>query len=141
MRGRQCCGIYTAELAEKIDQYTKVDPGPTTSDPNVKALHDRLNRKGCTHPGSVYYAFVCRVSLGYYVSTKDGMTSLAHGEQLFPITKKELATIPHAANTTNSEKYHSLLAETGGQVQHHREFVIFHSDYTYPEYLVAYERA
>jgi hypothetical protein len=37
--------------------------------------------------------------------------------------------------------YHSLLAELGGSIRRYREFVIFHGDHVYPEYVVAYRRA
>jgi hypothetical protein len=37
--------------------------------------------------------------------------------------------------------YHSLLAELGGSIHRYREFVVFHGDHVYPEYVVAYRRA
>eukprot|EP01051_Picozoa_sp_SAG22_P004628 SAG22_NODE_253_length_13622_cov_15.026471_5_plen_471_part_00 len=37
-------------------------------------------------------------------------------------------------------QYHSLLAETGGQIDRFREFICFNSEYTYPEFVVAYKR-
>ena len=36
--------------------------------------------------------------------------------------------------------YHSMLVEIGGKVKRHREFVVFHSDRIYPEYLLAFNR-
>jgi ketosteroid isomerase-like protein len=36
--------------------------------------------------------------------------------------------------------YHSLLVERGGRIHRYREFVIYHGDQIYPEYLVAYKR-
>jgi hypothetical protein len=37
-------------------------------------------------------------------------------------------------------RYHSLLAETGESIKRFREFVVFHGNYVYPEYVVAYKR-
>lgn len=36
--------------------------------------------------------------------------------------------------------HHSLLAELGGALLRYREFVTFHGEYVYPEFLIAYQR-
>ena len=36
--------------------------------------------------------------------------------------------------------YHTLLAQLGSAIVRYREYVTFHSEYTYPEYLIAYQR-
>ena len=73
-------------------------------------------------------------------------TAAAGGEQ----NMRELVTLPLPGTEGNAIHYHSLLAEIGSSVglrnhQHHlqrfREFVIFHGDQIYPEFLVAYKRA
>ena len=42
----------------------------------LEALHARLYGDGCEHPGDAFYVLLCRVSLGRYVRTRDGVTSL-----------------------------------------------------------------
>ena len=37
--------------------------------------------------------------------------------------------------------FHSLLVQLWLRLQRYREYVTFHSEYTYPEYLIAYQRA
>ena len=36
--------------------------------------------------------------------------------------------------------HHSMIVEIGGRILRHREFLLYHSDSIYPEYLVAYQR-
>ena len=36
--------------------------------------------------------------------------------------------------------HHSLIAELGSSIGRFREFVLFHGEYVYPEYLIAYQR-
>jgi hypothetical protein len=57
-------------------------------------------------------------------------------------SSRELVNVPatkeqkdKGVNTTNIN-YHSLVVETGGNVMRHREFVIFHREYVYPEFVV-----
>ena len=45
-----------------------------------------------------------------------------------------------AQDVSPAVNHHSLLAETGGRIQRFREFIVFHGDRVYPEYLVAYHR-
>jgi hypothetical protein len=47
----------------------------------------------------------------------------------------ELVVVP-----STSTNYHSLVVETGGSIQRFREFVVFHGEYVYPEFVVAYKR-
>ena len=49
---------------------------------------------------------------------------------------RELVTLPGFPRV----RYNSLLAEKGGAVARFREFVVFHGEYVYPEYVVAYKR-
>ena len=93
-------GSYLAEVSDKINQYvvkeSKCNPGA------VAELHERLYADGGARPaGNVYYGFVCRATLGHFVRTKDGATSLdgAGGRKGHPIfakgtSRRELAPIP-----------------------------------------------
>ena len=58
------------------------------------------------------------------------------GEPLFPHTFRELAHIPNVSPPMN---YHSLIVERDRGLRH-REFILFHGEYVYPEYLLAYRR-
>ena len=78
------------------------------------------------------------------VRTKDGAHDL-DAEGKAPIFapgsgRRELAAIPAEAGLPAGTRYHSILVETGGKVKRHREFVVFHSERIYPEYLVAFHR-
>ena len=93
---------------------------------------------------NVFYAIICRAALGHFVATSDGETSLPSrpGEKPHPIfakgtSKRELAPIPESPRGT---LYHSMCVQIGGKVKRHREFVVFHSDRIYPEYVVAFNR-
>jgi hypothetical protein len=57
---------------------------------------------------------------------------------VFPISFRELDTV---AGVSPPVHHHSLLAPdpTPPSVRY-REFIVFHSDYIYPEYLLAYQR-
>ena len=55
---------------------------------------------------------------------------------MFPISFRELDT---AAGVYPPVHYHSLLADVSPPARY-REFIVFHSEYIYPEYLLAYQR-
>ena len=59
------------------------------------------------------------------------------GHPIFPITLRELAPL---AKTVPPVHYNTLVVEFGPVVKRFREFVTFHSEYVYPEYVVAYQR-
>ena len=65
-------------------------------------------------------------------------TSFDTGRPVFPISFRELDTV---AGVSPPVHHHSLLAPdpTPPNVRY-REFIVFHSDYIYPEYLLAYQR-
>eukprot|EP00397_Hematodinium_sp_SG-2012_P000261 GEMP01000261.1.p1 GENE.GEMP01000261.1~~GEMP01000261.1.p1 ORF type:complete len:1338 (+),score=346.47 GEMP01000261.1:3553-7566(+) len=115
-------GIYFAEDVAKNDQYVSQDMKYDGSSMLHKCLYDKC---GIRHPGNVYYIFLCRVVLGVPWVTKSDFGG------------RELKQIP---NSSPPVLYHSLLAETGGQIQRYREFVQFHGGRIYPEYLIAYQR-
>jgi serine/threonine protein kinase len=145
-------GSYLAEDAGKNDQYTKVDPQYDGS----SELHKRLYAHGARHhPGKVFYILVCRVALGHQVRTQQMITkkmrenkekglspasptSTNTGRPVFPIVYRELDTV---AGVSPPVLHHSLLAPdpTPSHVRY-REFIVFHSEYIYPEYLLAYQR-
>eukprot|EP00658_Telonema_sp_P-2_P017161 TRINITY_DN1663_c0_g5_i1.p1 TRINITY_DN1663_c0_g5~~TRINITY_DN1663_c0_g5_i1.p1 ORF type:complete len:575 (-),score=166.73 TRINITY_DN1663_c0_g5_i1:72-1796(-) len=129
-------GTYFAEDAGKTDQYVTAD---AEMDPGSE-LHALLYPDPHPHPGSVFYVLVCRVSLGQSVRTlTDGQNcrSMDDDSRVFPVSYRELASVPGVSPPVH---FHSLIAEVGGALARFREFVVFHSEYVYPEYLVAYQR-
>jgi hypothetical protein len=149
-------GTYFAEDISKNDQYVTVDKRFGDHPELHRELYGSLN---LWHPKDVYYVFVCRVVAGQFCRTKDGETQLDADPtrsdairsplgrifgasaptpaSVWSSSKRELAGIP---GTSPPEPYHGLLAETGGCIRRHREFVSFHGDRIYPEYLLAYHR-
>jgi len=137
-------GSYLAEDAGKNDQYTKVDPQYDGS----SELHKRLYAHGARHhPGKVFYILVCRVALGHHVRTQQRITKKMRennesptitntGRPVFPIVYRELDTV---AGISPPVLHHSLLADVSPPARY-REFIVFHSEYIYPEYLLAYQR-
>jgi len=127
-------GTYFAEDVAKNDQYVTEDQQYDRNNP----LHKVLYKGGVTHPGKVFYVFFCRVLLGHPIITQDGRTRMSSGAgSIWASDQRELASIPGALPVVN---HHSLLAETGGRIQRFREFIVFHGDRVYPEWLVAYHR-
>jgi len=111
-------GNYFAEDAAKTDQYVMPDSRFDHGCP----LHRRLFSSGRPHPGQVYYVVVARVLLGHshrVTQTLGSGVRDAHPRFGF------------------DQSYHSLVAEPAARF---REFISFHSRYTYPEYIVAYQR-
>lgn len=128
-------GVYFAENATKNDQYGKVDEKYDAS----SDLHQRLYSHGVKHQGKVFYLLVCRVSLGHMARTKTPLprgvcTDVSTGTNLFPVCERELASVPGVSPPVN---FHSLL---GLGYPRFREFIAFHGEYVYPEYILAYQR-
>eukprot|EP00927_Polykrikos_kofoidii_P084012 TRINITY_DN8746_c0_g1_i2.p1 TRINITY_DN8746_c0_g1~~TRINITY_DN8746_c0_g1_i2.p1 ORF type:complete len:404 (-),score=56.99 TRINITY_DN8746_c0_g1_i2:744-1955(-) len=138
-------GIYLAEDVSKIDQYCTVDSGPCASEEGLQTLHEELySDSDLQHPGAVFYAFVCRATIGIPIYTKDGEHNMhPPGNKLFlNEDKRELSVVP---GSDPPVMYHTLIAEAGPsregfRLQRHREFVIFESNRVLEEYLVAYKR-
>eukprot|EP00397_Hematodinium_sp_SG-2012_P001881 GEMP01001886.1.p1 GENE.GEMP01001886.1~~GEMP01001886.1.p1 ORF type:complete len:1368 (-),score=321.68 GEMP01001886.1:945-5048(-) len=139
-------GTYFAEDAAKCDQYVVGYDGST---PDLQRL---LFDGPFFHPGEkVYFFFVCRVSLGYFVRCRCTRTVTngvayknivnldAPDEAVFsPNTdERELSYIPGVHPPL---LYQSLIAEKGGALFRFREFVTFHSARIYPEYVITYVR-
>ena len=59
------------------------------------------------------------------------------GGSVFASGQRELAAVP---GVPVGVLYHSLLAETGVTIQRYREFIVFHGEYLYPEYVIAFQR-
>merc|ERR1712187_835499 len=125
-------GTYFAEDLGKNDQYVTADSAYGAH----RDLHNELYEHA-RHPGNVFYVFLCRVTLGHFCKTKDGATIMDSGENIWSSAQRELSYIPRV---TPPEPFHGLLAEVGGRIQRYREFITFHGDRIYPEYLVAYQR-
>jgi hypothetical protein len=137
-------GSYLAEDAGKNDQYTKVDSQLSS----ISELHKRLYAHNVPHPGKVFYILVCRVALGHHARTQQMLTqtmrenkaspiSTDTGRPVFPQTYRELDTVAGVSPPVHN---HSLLADIFGVGARYREFIVFHSEYIYPEYLLAYQR-
>lgn len=125
-----------AEDVAKNDQYCTYDEHYGAHSDLHKILFDEASLR---HPGDLLYVFFCRVVLGCRIRTKDGRTDLDRpGASIWSSEHRELSTVH---GSTPPIIHHSLLAETGGKIARFREFVVFHGDRIYPEYLVAYKRA
>eukprot|EP00971_Amphidinium_carterae_P011622 228746-Amphidinium_carterae.1 len=89
-------GIYFAEEATKMDQYTT--PDSRYEQEELEDLHARLFRAGggVKHPNDdLFYCLVVRVVLGWSVRTLDAETHAETGEFVFrDDEKRELATVP-----------------------------------------------
>ena len=134
-------GTYLAEDAGKCDQYTKMDLAGGASD-----LHKRLYSPSVPHPGKVFYIFVCRVAQGYYMRTrqthgdeKKPFKSADTDQPIFPKWNDRRELSPVLGIPAPHIPHHSLLADVL-HIFRYREFVVFHGDYIYPEYLLAYQR-
>ncbi|KAJ1485826.1 hypothetical protein T484DRAFT_2389820 [Baffinella frigidus] len=121
-------GVYFADDSGKIDQYVSVDDKYSTSSP----LHQMLYDGNCRHPGDVFYALVCRVTLGC-----SRLCTSTPGDFHPKTRERELCDVP---GTVPPVPHHSLIARKALSGFRFDEYVVFHSDLTYPEYLVAYQR-
>lgn len=132
---------YFAETPSKNDQYTTKDPhliDNASGTDAVAQLHNKLYRSE-HHPGDVYYLILCRVVMGYMDITQDGRISTRHRRSIWAqgADEKELSTIEGIAPPIH---HHSLVAETGGILARHREFLQYHAVRVYPAYVLAYHR-
>jgi hypothetical protein len=103
-------------------------------------LHKRLYSPSVPHPGKVFYILVCRVALGFHVRTRKKdrpFTSAETGQPVYPVNERELGPVPGIPKP--DIPHHSLLADVL-HIMRYRELLVFHSDYIYPEYLLAYQR-
>ena len=103
-------------------------------------LHARLYPTAAGHPQAVYYVLVCRATLGALVRTATpapGCVGLDTGAPVFPVNTRELAPIPGLSPPTH---HHGLVFDPPRDATRFREFILFHGEYAYPEYLLAYHR-
>jgi len=129
-------GTYLAEDVAKNDQYCTYD----RKYGDHKELHALLfDDCKVPHEGDLLYVFFCRVLLGCFIRTKDGRTNLDRsGASIWSSSSRELAVIDGSNPPVH---HHAMLAEVGGKIARFREFIVFHGDRIYPEYLVAYKRS
>lgn len=148
LKGLFGAGNYLAEDPEKIDQYTRPDPGLET--PGLEEIHSRLYRAGGNyHPGEdMFYCFIVRATCGASLQIsgldEDRLRDEAGRDVFLTPDRRELARVP---GTSPAFSYHSLVVNlcTGktsskAVVARFREVVIFEGNRIYPEYLVAYKR-
>jgi hypothetical protein len=133
-------GLYFCEDAAKADQYVQIDKRFKED----SELHKRLfTTSHIRHPGNLCYMFLERVAMGAFAMTKDGETlqygcvGKPGGAVFANEAKRELANIPE---TNPPVLYHGLLVNKGEHHERFKEFVQFHGDRCYPEYLIAYQR-
>jgi len=134
-RGPFSPGIYLAEDMAKADQYcTRAGPQ------DFADLHELLYKsKNLPQvPQHVLYCFVVFVVLGVPVFTKDGSTSMSDGGPLFASDdQRELSPI---VGSEPAVPHHSLIAEVGGKVKRHREFLVVNAERTHLPFLLAFVR-
>ncbi len=77
--------------------------------------------------------------MGYYDRTQDAENSLDHSGSLWaPNAKdKELSKVGDIVPPIH---HHALIAEIGGKIHRHREFLQYHQTRIYPAYVLAYHR-
>lgn len=131
-------GSYFGDDPAKADAYAKDADSQFDQD---NELHKRLFRD-CRHPDTdIFYMLLCRVGMGFFAATTNGKVhtgGLAKGMALFAgADRKELSDIPR---TQPPLVYHGLVVNTGPNHTRFTEYVQFHSDRIYPEYLIAYSR-
>ena len=143
-------GMYFSEDADKVDQYVSCDRAFVKQQgPSKGALHSALygGSREQSHPGNVYYVLVCRVALGHYVRTRDAAPQCksidgaggagANAPCFARENPRELACVPKVNPPIH---YHALIGEKGPGHLRHREVVLFHGEYLYPEYLLGVQR-
>lgn len=138
-RGLFGLGAYFAEAPAKVDQYCTADD-PASEDANMMSLHKCLyNDCGLWHPGKVFYCFVVRSIVGAAIHTRDGDHNMSPPFDSIWATqdRRQLVQVP---GTKGLVHYHTLVAEVGGKIHRHREFILFDRDRAKLEYLVAYQR-
>jgi hypothetical protein len=126
-------GCYFAEDITKSNQYAMRDEKYKSST-DLKDFHQLVYGRSYRHPGNVFYVILARVVLGCCVQTKSTAQTQPGVFALDGKNRKELANVP---NSQPPHPFHSLL---GLSFERFREFICFHSDQIYPEYIIAYQR-
>ncbi len=125
----QCQIFFKKALRAESDQYVARDSG--AYQPN-SSLHSMLFSHAHRHPNKpIFYMLVCRVILGYGLKLP---SQNVKSSAFQPNNQRELKYIPGISPPVF---HHSLLVDRS-QERSFNEVVIFHSDQTYPEYLLAY---
>ncbi|GFH49884.1 hypothetical protein CTEN210_06360 [Chaetoceros tenuissimus] len=128
-------GLYFAENAAKIDQYSTNDPRYQTQG-DIAILHEKIYKE-ChqMHPKNVRYALVCRVLLGNHTLSVDSITRIENGEKVFTNDARSSLASQSDGNATNS-----LIGIPGKVAKKFREFIVYDDSQVLVEYLVAYKR-
>jgi len=140
-------GNYFAEDSGKTDQYV-IGDGRLGCNPDLHQIiytSDTRSRFP-PYPAKAYYLLLCRVILGYYVRTQINDVATrdivnldnpgakiwinSNNAELMPVPDSGVPPLMHTA----------LVAEIGPGNPCFREFVQFHADRVYPEYLIMYVR-
>ena len=143
-------GTYFAETPAKNDQYTTPDRGSQT-DPKIRELHKHLYHDKRPPHVDVQYILVCRVLMGACIET--AAKGKGKGKNVQMIRKKPAPTRGNVWAKDNKElaqviehmeppvHFHGMAVHTSPDgLQRHREFLQYHQDRIYPEYLLAYHR-
>ena len=132
--------VYFAETPCKNDQYAKKDTH--SSRELLELLYPRHQDRPLT---DVYFIIICRVVMGHFVRTQDGLPEIVCNmdspvrKSVWGANAKE-TELTEIDGTTPGIRYHGMVAETGRKLLRHREFLQYHSNRIYPTYLVAYKR-
>ena len=82
------------------------------------------------------------VALGHGVRTQQtGQGSSSQDDANIKCFGRSYGELNNVPGIVPEMYYHTLLAQLGSAIVRYREYVTFHSEYTYPEYLIAYQRA
>jgi len=139
-------GMYFGEDADKVDQYVSVEKEFIELKGGKGALHARLygNKREQKHPGDVLYLLICRVALGHFVRTREKAPSCKSldggGGYVFAKGGENTRELANVEKVSPPVHYHALLGEKGPGHVRHREIVLFHGEYVYPEYLLGVQR-
>jgi len=120
-------GSYFAEDAAKSDQYVTPHRQGECAE-----LIRKLYSRELPHPGGeVFYLFVCKVVMGFWLRMQN---SSQQSHVFHPQTRRELKAIDGISPPTPHHSVHVCLPH------HFQEFVVFHGDQVYAEYLLAFKR-
>lgn len=128
LRGMFGAALYFAEDPEKSDQYTMPRPLGEVVPAGSPAF-------GVGPEENVHFFLVCRVIFGDFLRAYNEHACEAGKDLYLGADKRELRQIEGSTDV-----HHGLVREIGGRIQRYREFMVYHGDQVYPEYLVAYKR-
>lgn len=132
-------GIYLSEDPEKCDQYT----APVGDDAFMRDFRSHLPSSEDVDMRGYCFCFVVRALCGHAMriqGLEPGQQRDLAGRDVFRSQKRiDLAQIS-GTRAANPVHYHSLIVEKGKALRRFREFISFHEQRVYVEYVLAYQR-